>query len=178
MISQFFNVHLFYFQKESCRKRANDTIKCKFKEGNMKKNLSKGELDFIKGCSKAILKNKTVNHHWLFNVEGVKHYVTHQDEFYPEEHPVFKHAVCICAVGGEFITDWHNKAGNDDFSKPWIKQSLKKLLANSESFAENYYAACEKPVTVEDFLESIDTEGLSEKGKAEYLYKVEKSIRR
>jgi hypothetical protein len=130
--------------------------------------------NFIKGCTKAILKNKTDHHHWLFRVGAIKHYVTHKDESYPEDHPVFKHAVCICAIGGEFITDWHHKAGNDDFSQPWIKQSLKKLLANSESFAKNYYAAGETPVKKEVFLQSINTDGLSEKGKAEYLSNIEK----
>ncbi|WNB93430.1 hypothetical protein [Bacillus sp. NEB1478] len=143
----------------------------------MKKRLSKGELDFIKGCTKAILKNNTDYHHWLFIVDGIKRYFTHKDEFYPENHPVFNHAMCICAVGGEFITDWHYKAGNDDFSKPWIKRSLKKLLVNSESFAENYYAAREKPVKIDDFLESINVDGLSEKGKEEYLEKVSNLIR-
>jgi hypothetical protein len=36
----------------------------------MNQRLKKGELDFIKGCTKAILKNKTDHHHWLFDVNS------------------------------------------------------------------------------------------------------------
>jgi hypothetical protein len=71
----------------------------------------------------------------------VKQYVSHKDETYLENHPIFfKNSKCICAIGKEFITDWHHKAGKDDLSKPWLKRSLEKMLANSESFAEHYYS--------------------------------------
>ncbi|MCM3718514.1 hypothetical protein [Fictibacillus phosphorivorans] len=109
----------------------------------MKKRLSKGENDFIKGCMKAILQNYTSHHHWLFVVGGVKQYVSHKDETYPENHPIFKNSKCICVIGKEFINDWHHKAGRDDLSKPWVKRALEKLLANSMSFAELYYSANE-----------------------------------
>jgi hypothetical protein len=137
----------------------------------MKKRLSKGENDFIKGCSRAILQNDTSHNHWLFVVGGVKQYVSHKDETYPENHPTFKNSKCICATGKEFITDWHHKAGKDDLSKPWIKRSLEKMLANSESFAELYYAVDEFK-ELDKVLKSIKTDGLSEEGKEQYLKKV------
>jgi hypothetical protein len=48
---------------------------------------------------------------------------------------------------------------------------LKKLLANSESFAAIFYAQNhESPISEQ--LRSIKTEGLSKEGKEEYLKKV------
>jgi hypothetical protein len=144
----------------------------------MKKKLSKGENDFIIGCTRAILQNDTSHHHWLFVIGGVKKYVSHKDETYPENHPIFKNSRCICAIGKEFITDWHDKAGKDDLSKPWLKRSLEKMLANSESFAELYYSADElKKLGKDGVLKSIKTDGLSKEGKDEYLKKVTTLIR-
>jgi hypothetical protein len=142
----------------------------------VKKRLSKGESDFIKGCTKAILKKEISHHHWLYVVGGVKQYVCHKDDTYPENHPVFKHAMCVCAIGKEFIIDWNRKAGNDDFSKPWVKRSLEHLIMNSQSMAKVVYTAQRRPVTYKELVDLINTEGLSEKGKQGYLKKVRSLI--
>ncbi|MCK6258801.1 hypothetical protein LCY76_19725 [Fictibacillus sp. KIGAM418] len=44
----------------------------------MKKRYSKGEHDFIKGCTKAILQNNGELYHSLYDVNGIKRYVTHK----------------------------------------------------------------------------------------------------
>lgn len=103
------------------------------------RKFSKGETDFINGCTKAILDNDTSREHWLFVVNGVRHYVTHKDETYIENHPIFKHAKSICVVGENLIVNWHQRAGNNDLSKPWITRSLREMLISCESVAEMAY---------------------------------------
>jgi hypothetical protein len=111
-------------------------------------------------------------------VGGVKQYVSHKDETYPENHPIFKNSKCICVIGKECIIDWHHKAGRDDLSKPWLKRSLEQMLANSESFAELYYSADKlNELDKKGVLKSIKTDGLSKEGKEEYLKKVTTLIR-
>ncbi|GGB53466.1 hypothetical protein [Fictibacillus barbaricus] len=75
----------------------------------------------------------------MFVVKGVRHYVTHKDETYIENHPIFKHAKSICVVGENLIVNWHQRAGNNDLSKPWITRSLREMLISCESVAEMAY---------------------------------------
>lgn len=104
--------------------------------------------------------------------------MSHKEEAYPENHPIFQNSKCICAIGKEFINDWHQKAGKDDLSKPWVKRALEQMLANSESFAELYYSANEiNELDKEGIIKSIKTDGLSKEGKEEYLKKVTTLIR-
>jgi len=64
----------------------------------MSKKISKGENDFIKGCTKAILENDTSLHHSLYLVGGERQYVVHKDENYAETHPIFINAKLLCVV--------------------------------------------------------------------------------
>jgi hypothetical protein len=137
----------------------------------VKRKLSKGENDFIKGCTRAILNKDTSHVHWLLIVNGVRRYVSHKDEYYPEHHSVLKNSKCLCVVGEEFINDWHYKAGNDDFSKPWLKKNLESLLINSESVSNMVYNGY-KDENVDELLLSVRTDNLSDEGKKTYLGKL------
>jgi hypothetical protein len=143
----------------------------------LKRKLSKGEKDFIKGCTKAILNKDTSHVHWLFVINGVRSYISHKEEKYVENHPVFMNAKCLCIIGEEFISNWHNKAGNDDFSKPWVKKNLENLLINSESVADIVYNGY-KEEDIDILMSSVRTDGLSEKGENVYLEKLRGALLR
>jgi hypothetical protein len=82
-----------------------------------------------------------------------------------------------CIVDEEFISDWHNKAGNDDFSKPWVKRNLENLLINSESVSNIVYNGYREE-DIEMLMSSVKTDGLSEKGKKVYLEKLRGALLR
>ncbi|MGD6803940.1 hypothetical protein [Rossellomorea aquimaris] len=107
----------------------------------MRRNkLSFGEEEFIKGCTKAIIKKDTSKHHRLYVLKnGIRRYVAHDN---PNEDLVYENGElvkCICIVSKEFILDFHYKAGNDDLSKPWIRKGLLDVMKHGEKVAETLY---------------------------------------
>ncbi|MEG9294962.1 hypothetical protein V6B33_00740 [Mangrovibacillus sp. Mu-81] len=106
----------------------------------MKKKLSSGEEAFIRGCMKVILKNDTSKEHRLYELRnGVRKYVVHNR---PHEKLVYEKGEsvkCICIVSSTFITDFHNKAGNDDLTKPWIRRGLISLIRHGEKISYLLY---------------------------------------
>ncbi|MDM5338501.1 hypothetical protein QUF84_14910 [Fictibacillus enclensis] len=137
----------------------------------MKELVSKGEQNFIRGCTKAILTNDVDQYHWLFKVNGVKVYYVHKEPQAADHHRIFKSAICICSIGPEFITDWHYKAGHDDLSKAWINRGLKDLIEHSESFADFIYSPSSKHKN-DKTIRTITTPGLTEAGRTEYFNKI------
>jgi len=79
---------------------------------------------------KAVLKNDTSRQHILVDHVNVIKYLTFPKDF--KFHDIVddydRPAKILCYFGEELITDFHIKAGNDDFSKGWAKRAVKSVI--------------------------------------------------
>lgn len=108
----------------------------------MKKNfIQKGEQDFINGVVKAVLKNDTSSQHILVDHDNVIRYLTFPKDF--KFHDIVddydRPAKILCIFSEKLITDFHHKAGNDDFSKGWAKRAVKSVIEHGKKVSKNFY---------------------------------------
>ncbi|MED1865882.1 hypothetical protein P4V41_20750 [Fictibacillus nanhaiensis] len=137
----------------------------------MEKRISKGEEDFIKGCTRAIL-DKDIKHiHWLFIMNGVRHYIAHQNEREIEDYIHGNRSKLICVVTREFILDWHHRYSGNDLSKGLIKKRLSGMIRASEKVSEIAYRDFKKE-DIDELLKQIPTEGLTSEEREKYLARV------
>ncbi|MGJ9386110.1 hypothetical protein [Salipaludibacillus sp. CF4.18] len=106
----------------------------------MSKFISRGEKEFITGCTKAILKCDTSKEHRLYEIKkGIREYRAVSDINLDFVHHNGEAATCICVIGEELIRSFHWKAGDDDLARPWIKRAVKDVIIHGESVAYNIY---------------------------------------
>lgn len=48
-------------------------------------------------------------------------------------------AKVVCVFGEKLIEEIHNKAGDDDLTKPWIRRAVKSIIAHGKQVAEIVY---------------------------------------
>jgi hypothetical protein len=137
----------------------------------MNKRIAKGEVDFIEGCTRAILEKDIECIHWLFIKNGVRHYIAHQNEKKIEDYIHGNRSKLICVVNREFIVDWHNRYSGNDLSKGLIKKRLSGMVRASEKVAELAYKDYKKE-EIDELLKQIPTEGLTSEEREKYLARV------
>jgi hypothetical protein len=137
----------------------------------MKKRISKGEQDFLKGCTRAILERDVSHVHWLIVQKGVRHYIHHQNELEIEDYIHRNRLKLICVVSREFINDWHIRYSGNDLSKGLIKKRLNGMIRASEKVADLAYGDFKKE-DIEELLNQVPTEGLTTEERKSYLARV------
>ncbi|MGD6964406.1 hypothetical protein ACQCVB_19570 [Fictibacillus phosphorivorans] len=141
----------------------------------MNKRVSKGEGDFIRGCTKAILENKVDQIHWLILKDGVRHYIAYHNETEIENFIHGNHLKLICVVNKEFISDWHIRYSGNDLSKGLIKKRLGGMIRASEKVADLAYGDHKKE-DIEKLLNKVPTEGLTSDERKRYLDRVKELL--
>jgi hypothetical protein len=137
----------------------------------MKMRISKGEQDFVKGCTRAILDRDVRHVHWLIVQNGVRHYMYHQNELEIEDYIHRNRLKLICVVSREFINDWHVRYSGNDLSKGLIKKRLSGMIRASEKVADLAYGDIKKEDIVK-LLNQVPTEGLTKEERKSYLARV------
>jgi hypothetical protein len=137
----------------------------------MKKRISKGEQDFLRGCTKAILERDVSHVHWLVIQNGVRHYIHHQNEMEVENYIHANRLKLICVVSREFISDWHVRYSGNDLSKGLIKKRLSGMVRASEKVADLAYGDIDKE-DIAELLKQVPTEGLTAEERESYLARV------
>ncbi|ANC77450.1 hypothetical protein ABE65_011835 [Fictibacillus phosphorivorans] len=137
----------------------------------MKKRISKGEQDFVRGCTRAILERDVSHVHWLIVQKGVRHYIHHQNELEIEDYIHRNRLKLICVVSREFINDWHIRYSGNDLSKGLIKKRLNGMIRASEKVADLAYGDFKKE-DIEELLSQVPTEGLTTEERTSYLARV------
>ncbi|SFE90779.1 hypothetical protein SAMN05428981_11015 [Bacillus sp. OV194] len=138
-----------------------------------KRKYSKGEIDFIRGCTRAILANHGKFYHSLFDVNGVRMYVTHKGPYPQHYHAILRYGRCICCVNPNTIEDWYHTAIGDESAKLWITRGLRNLIAHGESVSSALSFYKKGKMNKETFLRSISTEGLNEEDRRICLNNIE-----
>jgi hypothetical protein len=146
------------------------------------KRWQKGDQLFIKAVSKAIITSNTRKTHVLYDVKGVRKYIssTNDDYDYEEHNPDAK---CICVASPSFITDLHYKAGsNDEEARKWAKQAIKDMIRDHEKVSkyvyDNYNPELKQTrINPKEFLDSLSYDGMDERAKNEYQLKMLQSFK-
>jgi hypothetical protein len=115
----------------------------------MKMRISKGEQDFVRGCTKATLDKDVSQVHWLVIQNGVRHYIHYQNELEIEDYIHRNGLKLICVVCREFIGEWHIRYRGNDLSKGLIKKCLSGMVRASEKIADLAYGDFTKKDIVE-----------------------------
>ncbi|WP_137791836.1 hypothetical protein [Bacillus sp. E(2018)] len=136
----------------------------------MKKRVSKGEQDFLRGCTKAILDRDVSHVHWLVVQHGIRHYIHHQNELEIEDYIHRNRLKLICVVSRELINDWHVRYSGNDLSKGLIKKRLSAMIRASEKVADLAYGDIKKEDIVK--LLQVTTEELTREERESYLARV------
>ena len=87
------------------------------------------------------MKNDTSRQHLLVDHDQVIRYLTFPKDF--KFHDIVddydRPAKILCIFSEKLITDFHHKAGNDDFSKGWAKRAVKSVIEHGKKVSNNFY---------------------------------------
>ena len=99
-----------------------------------KEYIQEGELEFINKVVDAVVKKDVSKVHYLVDDHGLMRYVSFvKNKDKPIKDIVYDNgesAKVVCVFGEKLIEEIHNKAGDDDLTKPWIRRAVKSGLSN------------------------------------------------
>lgn len=110
---------------------------------NRRKYIQNGENEFINHVVNAVINKDVSEVHYLVDDCGIMRYFSFKaDPAKPIVDLRYKNgkfAKVVCVIGQDLIENLHDKAGNDDLTKPWIKKAVTSIIAHGKQVAEEVY---------------------------------------